>query len=443
MPRRKQTRSKRSNGPSQGYSRAYKKKYPKRYVKKKVLDTDLTSGIISGVKRFGGSALGGLGSTAGRMIGNAWFPGLGDAIMEGYKYFTGKGSYSVKENVFLDPSFSHMTPIVNKDPGGGVVIRRAEYLGDIISSSNANTFQLQNFFINPGLSATFPWLSGVASNFDEWVIEGMYFEFRSMSSDSLNSTNTALGTVILAANYNSTQTNFASKIEMENYEGGVSVKPSESVRYFVECAKNRTVLTDLYVRTGEVPAGQDQRFYDLANFQIATTGMQGTSVNLGELWVCYQVSLRKPKLVTLLGGDIGFLAMSNNTGVAAGTVFGTLDNISYDTANTIDILFVGSNTFSLPPSPAFQTYIITIRWSGGSASCVFPSVTYGAGIQGFTEYQAPLPASTATTSMVIVLYALVVANTSATTIAFGTAGTLPTTPSVAMLITQVPNTFEG
>ena len=63
--------------------------------------------------------------------------------------------------------------------------------------------------------------------------------------------------------------------------------------------KAQSVLGDLYVRpTLNVPSGSDRRLYDFGNFQIATIGLQGTSVNVGELWVTYEIELFKPKVIT-------------------------------------------------------------------------------------------------------------------------------------------------
>ena len=115
-----------------------------------------------------------------------------------------------------------------------VIIRHREYLDDIVSSATPNTFKLQNFYINPGDRITFPWLSQIADSFEHYRIRGMIFEFRSMSADALNSTNTALGQVIMATAYNSALPNFNNKYEMENYEFGVSTKPSCSLMHPIE-----------------------------------------------------------------------------------------------------------------------------------------------------------------------------------------------------------------
>ena len=99
------------------------------------------------------------------------------------------------------------------------------------SASTANTFKLDSYMINPTDVNTFPWLNEIARCYQEWIPHGIVFIYKTMSADALNSVNTALGTVIMATNYNATQPNYASKAEMENSEFSRSIKPSISCEY--------------------------------------------------------------------------------------------------------------------------------------------------------------------------------------------------------------------
>ena len=177
-------------------------------------------------------------------------------------------------------------------------------MGDIITSSTPGDFKIDAYNIQPGLPASFPWLSQIAANYEQYSLEGIVYQFKSTSANALNSVNTALGSVMLATNYDVSDPPFVSKSEMLNYEYSSSCKPSESVLHMIECDPKQSVLTELYTRTGELPSGKDLKFYDLGKFQIATVGFQGTSVNIGELHVTYQVRLLKPKLFSTLGEDI-------------------------------------------------------------------------------------------------------------------------------------------
>lgn len=354
------------------------------------------------------------------------------------KYFTGRGDYQVRTNGLLNPANPQMPPIVNPS-SGGFTVRRSEYIGDVISHAIPNTFSSKVYPINPGYDGTFTWLSQIAANYDEWVCEGMYFEYRSMSADALNSTNTALGQVILAANYNTSDPPFTSKQAMEQYEGGISVKPSESVRYFVECAKSQSVLDELYVRTGTIGPNEDIRFYDIANFQIATNGLQGSSVNCGELWVSYQITLRKPKLYVAFGEYTGFY-VGNFSGVDATHPLGT--SLIRDPGSTIDFT-VTKDTITFLPAPIGVSYLITIEWYGGPLSITQPTVTFGSTTQGMVRYSSPVVSSVSETHMVVGFTMFCPAFGTNNYVTFGLSGAYPATSQGTIWAVQIPNTYLG
>lgn len=183
---------------------------------------------------------------------------------------------------------------------GSVRFQYREYLGDI---SGSTAFNLASYFVNPGLQASFPFLSLLAGNFEEYEFEHIEYNFKSTSANALNSTNTALGTVVTAANYNCCEPNFTSKVQMEVTTGAISEKPSLSQVHGLDITPARTPLTKLFIRTQAVPLNQDQHLYDLANFQIATVGMQAAAT-IGELWVDYSVLLHKPRLPEATSGDV-------------------------------------------------------------------------------------------------------------------------------------------
>lgn len=180
---------------------------------------------------------------------------------------------------------------------GSVRIRHREYITDIVSSASAGAFQSsEQLYINPGQAATFPWLATIAAQFEEYIIHGCVFQYVSTCADVSNGSAIALGTVMMCTQYNATAAPFINKQQMEQYQFGTSCKVSKSDRHIIEVSRGQTPAEELYVRTGALPSGQDQRLYDMGAFQIATQGLQGTSQNCGELWVTYDITLLKPKL---------------------------------------------------------------------------------------------------------------------------------------------------
>lgn len=349
----------------------------------------------------GGS--GGWLSPALSAVGGALLPGIGGPIGAGLgslvKQITGFGDYEVKQNALMKDD--SIPEVVNVDKHGGVVIRHKEYLGDIVTSGTANTFNLSSYPLQPGSILTHPWLGNIAANFQEYSYEGLAFEFRSMSADALNSVNTALGQVIMATNYNAASPNFGSKGEMENSEFSQSTKPACSAIHYVECEPRKTaVSTMLYVRTGvvaDLPSGTDIRLYDWGNFQIATNGFQGTSVNVGELWVTYQVSLSKPILpVDNSGAGTTLTWSANGTGGSAGTplnsVVNVFDNIGVTTTGT---------TLTFPAPAKIVKFQLSYYFTGGSGANVAYwniSVTNGTSISNVFGANSQVCPNSATAS---------------------------------------------
>lgn len=186
---------------------------------------------------------------------------------------------------------AEQVPMIHRS-GDKCSIAHREYLGDLLSSTG---FSINTFSLNPGSAVSFPWLSGIARRFQEYKFNGLMFEFRSTSANALNSTNTALGTVILSAEYNALASAFQTKQQMENSMWAMSGKPSESLVYPIECSNLVNPLGELFVRQpGSSVTGSDSRFYDLCNVFIATQGMQAANINLGEIWISYDVDLLKP-----------------------------------------------------------------------------------------------------------------------------------------------------
>lgn len=220
-----------------------------------------------------------------------------------FKSVTGLGSYSVALNGNSPPMFN-----TNSAP----IIEHREYLADVVGSTS---FAINSYDINPGLVSSFPWLAGVASAFEEYRLLGCIYEFKSTSASALNSTNTAMGTVIMATEYDVSDAVFSSKLVMENHQFAVSTKPDLSCLHPVECAPALTVAPQRWVRSSAVPSGADPKLYDWGRMSIATTGMQAVNV-IGELWVTYRVQLLKPQLLSgsSASNDFLYVGKSSPTG---------------------------------------------------------------------------------------------------------------------------------
>lgn len=359
-----------------------------------------------------GSALGGFFGPGGAAVGGALANGLSTVL--------GLGAYEIKQNVFMD---GKLPKIVNDSPSGGTIIRHSEYLGDVITSSTPGAFSLAAYGLNPADETTNPWLAQIAANYEEYEYEGLLFQFRSTSADALNSTNTALGSVIMATNYDAADGNFTSKAEMLNYEFSCSTKPSDSCMHMIECAPSQTVLPHRYTRPGLALPGTDIRFYDLGKFQIATTGFQGTSVNIGELHCTYQVRLLKPKLFASLGNDINYFALSAATAPTAALPLGATQTIVYDNMGCTST----STSITLPRSQVIETYWIRFFYSGTVAGVITHPAITGSNVT-FSPTISPIAPQNGNTALALMQSVVfrTQGNGLIPVLNFGTAGVLPT-----------------
>lgn len=319
--------------------------------------------------RGGGAYIGaGLGSA----VGTAIAPGIGTALGApigaalGYaadKVF-GWGDYTVKKNTLL-----HGGPPIFDGPKY-VRIRHREYLGDI---SSTVSFTNNSYPINPANQVTFPWLSQIADQFEQYRFNGLIFEFVSTSADALNSTNTALGNVILATDYDAEDAAYANQQQMLSALFSNSGKPSSNIMHAVECAPDSLVTQWLYVRSSSVSNGPDARLYDLGNFQVATYGSQAAAV-IGQLWVTYDVVFQKPQMNNVLG-------LSLKTDHFIMTAPGTSAYFGTDAATNLGV--AGSNlgctlsasTLTFPPLLSGGEYMLIYTTNGSSATVVSPSIS--------------------------------------------------------------------
>nr|AQU11706.1 capsid protein [Cruciviridae sp.] len=380
----------------------------------------------------GGAALGGsIGSQAGSLLGK----------------ITGLGDYKIKYNTLAKNSTKLLSgdsvPAV-QNTHTGVRICHREYITDINSSVN---FINSQYNINPGLSSTFPWLSGVAQNFQQYKLHGMIFTFVSTSADALNSTNTALGTVIMSTNYNASQAPFLNKSQMENNEFTTSSKPSNNIMHMIECDPKQTIQEGkFYIRTGSLPANQDIKTYDVGLFQLGTVGSQAVAT-VGELHVSYDIEFMKPIDLSLVGTQNKCAHYFANAGVTTSNYFGTAQVQRFDTIG----ITLSANTITFNPQFALpgDQFLLYIYWIGTAVSTVSPnfgpsncSLVYDWGpSQSQSIVSAPNAASmTFVSTAFLISIASSASLTNPATITLSS-GTLPTTAYMDLVISQMPPAY--
>lgn len=209
------------------------------------------------------------------------------------KGFTGVGDYNIVANSLINSNVDGGQPIVSTS-GRETRIAYREYIGDVYTHpTTVGQFHLVQFKVNPGDAKTFPWLSGIAKHFEQYKPHGIIFEYRSTAPD--NSATAALGSTMMASDYDVTDPVYTTKIEMMNSAYSNESKQSVDQVHGLECDPMELQRKMFYVSDGRPESSP--RDYTIANFSIATLG--GTlpaNTSVGSLYVHYDFSFFKEQL---------------------------------------------------------------------------------------------------------------------------------------------------
>jgi len=262
----------------------------------------------------------------GKRLGRAAIKGAEGYIMSGgnpkaglaaagVNLATGAGSYKVagsKGNHLIDgmgsgvPTFSSAS-----DETGALAVQHTEYVRDIYGiqytgspATPTTNIKSDIIVINPGLSNSFPWLSQIAANYEEYEIKQLMYCYKSKVSDNLTSSDGQIGSIIMFTEYNANDAMKKTKQQLlQSYASTNALINTGDVLHGVEC--DTTKLRGdghKYMRVGSLANSPDLSDYDWAKLQVAVvdTPEQLSNQVVGELYVSYTVVLRKPRLYSTL-----------------------------------------------------------------------------------------------------------------------------------------------
>lgn len=179
---------------------------------------------------------------------------------------------------------------------GDIRVVRREYLRAVISP--ASTFSVDHYHLNPG-KELFHWLRQVADNYEEYVFEKLSFEYKPVISSATYSG--SMGSIVVAAMYNAGAADLDNYAKMVEYSGAIEKRICDPLVMRVNVHKNTHAGEDHYVRTGDVPVGEDIKTYDIGKLLVATDHVSSSfpaGTLLGHIYADYVIVLKKPKLKT-------------------------------------------------------------------------------------------------------------------------------------------------
>lgn len=279
--------------------------------------------------------------------------GLGAALSR----WLGSGDYVVSANSITQKASAGTIPAMHQQ-NQSIIVRHKEFLTEVRGST---TFTVRNEFdLNPGLSTTFPWLSGIASQYSQYKIRGLVYYYVP-TSGSIAAASPALGTVMMQTSYRATEAAPTSKIEMLNEYWSSEAKPSEEFCHPIECDPKENPFNVQYIRRGELPASENQLMYDLGRTTIAVSGQQANDQVLGDLWVTYEIELKKPVLASTSGEGVRTFTGTASTGLTNVNTFGT--NFDARSNTFVGAFSAGTNSITFPRG-TIGTYVVIAYYQG-------------------------------------------------------------------------------
>lgn len=275
--------------------------------------------------------------------------------------YMGRGSYNA--NGLISGSASTMPRMRNvNDETGSLVVTHRERLMDVFAPSDSG-FHQDVFTVSPGIEKTFPWLSQIAANYEEYEMIQCVFEYDGHSLVGINDTLEVQGSLIMATQMNVKDKAFRDRHEMERFPHASKCAQHGTMAHGVECDP-RKIQGDghRYIRMGGLAKDEDARDFDHAKFTIGqyNTPTELAGKEIGQLFVYYTVKLMKPKISSGRGDAIStFRAFCENPD--ATRAFGRLGN---DAAQTVTNGMQVAARNSLPLTPTYGAPAETTPGSG-------------------------------------------------------------------------------
>ncbi len=175
----------------------------------------------------------------------------------------------------------------------------------------------QAFALNPGMGASFPWLSNEAAGWEKYKFNNLRFCYYTRTGSNVP------GSMMLAPDYDAADAAPASEVAASAYEDTQEDAPWKDIRCELRGSELMGDMKERFVRIGALAANQDIKMYDCGNLFACT--VDGTNVSWGKLWVEYDVTLITPHVPPGGFQAAGTLQAAGGSAAAA-TPFGAVPN---------------------------------------------------------------------------------------------------------------------
>lgn len=181
-------------------------------------------------------------------------------------------------------------PAKLRSSGNTVTVSHREYWR-AITSTTGSSIVTRN--INPGRADMFPWLSNVASNYEQYRFKRLKFTYVSVQATSYS------GRVGMAYESNPSAPGPSSRGDFFNVSPNVEESPWEDMDLHVKTTKEI-----LFVRGYGQTTGGTYNTYDFGQVSLLAALNPDSATVCGEVFVDYEIELFNPVFQRVLGGAI-------------------------------------------------------------------------------------------------------------------------------------------
>lgn len=229
----------------------------------------------------------------------------GSGLYTGSSTFSGRGMY----NHLIEGGTQGAPPTYSSgsDEQGNLILSNVEFVRDVYGNGPGVNFQNTGIELNPGNSNSFPQLSAIAQNFEEYEFVQLLFLFESKISDQLGGSNGQVGSLIMFTDYGPNSKVKETKQQMLQGYGAQDSVITNNQTHGIECDPAKLHGDGhKFVRSRPVSTHENKVDFDLGLFQYAVYGTPSTLENqiIGQLRVAYTIKLKKQRIYTQLGWGI-------------------------------------------------------------------------------------------------------------------------------------------
>jgi hypothetical protein len=224
--------------------------------------------------------------------------------------------------------------------GNTTVITHREFIADV---AGVTTFGALEFAINPGLEASFPWLSTVANRFESYTFRKLTFVYETTKSASTN------GSVMGVVDFDASEDPPTTKATMMAFSGATRSAVWQEFKYSSTGSNLHKFARERYTRSADLASNLDIKTYDVGNFILGAAGCADTSA-VGELYVEYTVELKTPQIALAVSASAPLEAQYIYDTSPSSTLFygaSTPDSYGsvYATASSATLTFATAGTY--------------------------------------------------------------------------------------------------